>query len=270
VDAQPWLVILEQFGCRTGLQWVNAGAARCRGMLAEDDCYEQEFETALALCSAEMGFERARTQLALGMRRRRSRRRANAQAVLHEALAYFERNGAEPWAEQARAELRASGEVASRETTSSLASLTAQEASGPDRVPGHQQSRGCRGALPEPEDRRVPSRQHLPQTRCPFTRRTDPTSRGPQLTNQHQHEMATQLSHQGPPRGVNHSPRSLRVQQQSTAVSPLPSAVQRCWPAFSAPQRHSARAMPSLCKQGVRGSSPLGSTQVQSHFRRLR
>lgn len=96
-------------------------------MLWDEEGYEEEFEAALTLYSAEMGFERARTQLALGMRRRRSRRRADARAALHEALAYFERAGAEPWADQARAELRASGEAPARDTTGSLRALTAQE-----------------------------------------------------------------------------------------------------------------------------------------------
>ena len=50
------------------------------------------------------------------------------------------------------------------------------------------------------------------------------------------------------------------VQQQSTAVSPLLSAVQRGSPTLSARERRLARSTPSLCKQGVRGSSPLGST----------
>jgi hypothetical protein len=63
----------------------------------------------------------------LGMRQRRSRRRADARATLHEALAYVERAGAERWAE-ARAELPASGETPSTETTNrSLRSLTPQE-----------------------------------------------------------------------------------------------------------------------------------------------
>ena len=63
-------------------------------------------------------------------------------------------------------------------------------------------------------------------------------------------------------------PGNAYVQQQSTAVSPLLSAVQRGSPTLSAPQQHCARAMPSLCKQGVRGSSPLGSTicPCQRHF----
>jgi hypothetical protein len=51
-------------------------------MLAAEDCYEREFERALALHGQEMGFERARTQL--------------AQAALHQALAYVDRSGAEP------------------------------------------------------------------------------------------------------------------------------------------------------------------------------
>jgi DNA-binding CsgD family transcriptional regulator len=74
-----------------------------------------------------MAFERARTQLALGMRRRRSRRRADARAALQEALAYFERGGAEPWAGQARAELRATGVTPPHDNAGGLRSLTPQE-----------------------------------------------------------------------------------------------------------------------------------------------
>jgi DNA-binding CsgD family transcriptional regulator len=127
MDGKRSLAVLADTARRTGLRWPNAGAARCRGMIADEKCYEQEFETALTLYGEDMGFERARTQLALGMRRRRSRRRADARSALHEALAYFERSGADPWAEQARAELRASGEMLSHEGNGSLRSLTPQE-----------------------------------------------------------------------------------------------------------------------------------------------
>ena len=126
-DAERSLATLEDIARRTGLKWANAGAARCRGMLAGEDRYEREFQTALALYGEEMAFERARTLLALGMRRRRSRRRADARAALHEALAYFERGGAEPWAGQARAELRATGEMPPRDSAGGLRSLTPQE-----------------------------------------------------------------------------------------------------------------------------------------------
>ena len=126
-DAERSLAMLGDVARRTGLKWANAGAARCRGMLAAEDRYERDFQTALALYGKEMTFERARTLLALGMRRRRSRRRAEARAALHEALAYFERNGAEPWAGQARAELRATGEMPPRDNAGGLRSLTPQE-----------------------------------------------------------------------------------------------------------------------------------------------
>jgi DNA-binding CsgD family transcriptional regulator len=126
-DAERSLAALEDMARRTGLKWANAGAARCRGMLAGEDRYEREFQTALALYGEDMAFEQARTQLTLGMRRRRSRRRADARAALHEALAYFERSGAEPWAGQARAELTATGEMPPSDTTGGLRSLTPQE-----------------------------------------------------------------------------------------------------------------------------------------------
>jgi ATP/maltotriose-dependent transcriptional regulator MalT len=36
-DAERWLAVLEDMASRTGLKWANAGAARCRGMLAGED-----------------------------------------------------------------------------------------------------------------------------------------------------------------------------------------------------------------------------------------
>jgi DNA-binding CsgD family transcriptional regulator len=125
-EASNALAFLEAQAERFGLRWPRAAAARCRGLLAADE-FEAEFVTALELFGDDMPFERARTQLCLGMRRRRVRRRASARTVLHEALAYFEAAGAEPWAEQARAELRASGETPAREAGGSLRSLTPQE-----------------------------------------------------------------------------------------------------------------------------------------------
>jgi DNA-binding CsgD family transcriptional regulator len=126
-EAERSLAMLADLGRRTGLRWATAGAARCCGMLADEDQYERVFQTALALYGEEMAFERARALLTLGMRRRRSRRRAEARAALREALAYFERNGAEPWAAQARTELIATGEMPSRDDVGGLRSLTPQE-----------------------------------------------------------------------------------------------------------------------------------------------
>jgi len=114
---------------RTEVRWERSMAARGRAMLASEDAYEAEFETALALHGDDTRYERARTLLALGMRRRRSRKRADARVALHEALTYFESAGALPWAEQCRVELRATGETLSAESSGeeSLRALTPQE-----------------------------------------------------------------------------------------------------------------------------------------------
>jgi DNA-binding NarL/FixJ family response regulator len=47
--------------------------------------------------------------------------------VLHEALTYFETEGAEPWAQHARDELRATGETPTPAANRSLSELTPQE-----------------------------------------------------------------------------------------------------------------------------------------------
>jgi DNA-binding NarL/FixJ family response regulator len=62
-----------------------------------------------------MPFERARTLLAFGRRLHRARRRAEARDRLREALDGFGRLGADTWAAQAEAELRAAGARRRRE-----------------------------------------------------------------------------------------------------------------------------------------------------------
>ena len=98
-------------GGRAGAsRWAAAAAARCRGLLAADGDVRAAFDAALALhAGLPMPFERARTELALGERLRRARQRAEAREPLTAALDAFERLGARPWAERARAELRATG-----------------------------------------------------------------------------------------------------------------------------------------------------------------
>ena len=76
---------------------------------------------------AQNPFEAARTQLAYGERLRRSGRRIDAREQLRAALVVFERLGAAPWAERARAELRASGERLRRRDPATRDELTPQE-----------------------------------------------------------------------------------------------------------------------------------------------
>jgi DNA-binding CsgD family transcriptional regulator len=118
---------LEEQGRTTGSRWATATAARCRGLLADEDGYEDLLVKALELHGDEYPFERARTELSLGRRRRHSRRRAAARVVLHQALATFEVLGAELWAQQAWAELRATGETPAPRPGGSLMRLTPQE-----------------------------------------------------------------------------------------------------------------------------------------------
>jgi DNA-binding CsgD family transcriptional regulator len=111
----------------TGRRGALAAAARCRGLLDEDD-YEGAFAAAMAWHNeTDTPFERARTELALGERRRRARRRAEARQPLRSALATFERLGAAVWVNRARQELRAAGAEPPAVRSSPSALLTAQE-----------------------------------------------------------------------------------------------------------------------------------------------
>ena len=90
--------------------WALAATARCRGILAGADDVAGHFEEALRLHEGDgQPFELARTQLAFAERLRRARRRAEARPHLTAALATFDRLGARPWADRARAELEATG-----------------------------------------------------------------------------------------------------------------------------------------------------------------
>jgi len=111
-----------------GQPWARARAARCRGLLAAPGELESCFDEAIKLheCTPD-GFETARTQLAYGARLRRTRRRVRARDQLRTALEIFERLGARPWADQAAAELAATGETARRRDVSTLDELTPQE-----------------------------------------------------------------------------------------------------------------------------------------------
>jgi len=111
-----------------GQPWALARAARCRGLLAAAGELDAEFEEALRLHALTPdGFETARTRLAYGARLRRGRQRVRAREQLREAVEMFERLGAEPWADQARAELAATGVTARRRDVSTLDDLTPQE-----------------------------------------------------------------------------------------------------------------------------------------------
>lgn len=72
-------------------------------------------------------FDLARIRLLYGEHLRRERRPADARPHLRAALESFEHFQAEPWAERARAELRASGETARKRDPSTRGQLTPRE-----------------------------------------------------------------------------------------------------------------------------------------------
>ncbi len=128
-DAEVATGRLRQRAERSESRWGLAAAARCRGLLASEDQFEAEFQTALELQAGDAApFERARTELSYGERLRRARRRVDARPHLTSALATFERLEAVPWIERARRELLASGHAArKRSDPAAVDRLTPQE-----------------------------------------------------------------------------------------------------------------------------------------------
>jgi DNA-binding CsgD family transcriptional regulator len=122
------LAAFEQLATMAGTADLLAQLARCRGLTGADEGAAAHFEEALRHHDGQARpFELARTELAYGEARRRARRRAEARTHLRGALATFQRIGAEPWAERAGTELRATGETARKRDPSTLTQLTPQE-----------------------------------------------------------------------------------------------------------------------------------------------
>lgn len=111
-----------------GQPWARARAERAMGLVAEDADYETRCASALEWHAQTLDrFETARTQLAFGERLRRAGRRVDARLQLRTALESFSELGAAEWAEQAAAELTATGEHVRPRGASAIADLTPQE-----------------------------------------------------------------------------------------------------------------------------------------------
>jgi len=125
---EPRLARFERWAELDQRTWSLGTAARCRAQLTKGDDAERHYQAALAVDGlGERPFQLARTELAYGEWLRRARRRADARPHLRTALELFERLAATPWADQARTELRATGETARRRDPSTLHDLTPQE-----------------------------------------------------------------------------------------------------------------------------------------------
>ena len=107
--------------------WIMPRLSSCRALLAEGEEATEHFEDALRLAPDARPFDLPRIHLLYGEHLRRERRRADSRAQLRAALDGFERLRAEPWAERARTELRASGATARKRDPSTVDELTPQE-----------------------------------------------------------------------------------------------------------------------------------------------
>jgi DNA-binding CsgD family transcriptional regulator len=107
--------------------WIALGVRHARALLADPAEAGERFEAALTSDLTRWPFERARIQLAYGQWLRRDRRTAESRAVLRAARDTFDALGCVPWSEQARRELRASGERSRRRLPEARDQLTAQE-----------------------------------------------------------------------------------------------------------------------------------------------
>jgi DNA-binding CsgD family transcriptional regulator len=126
-DAETILASFERSELASA-PFLGALAARCRGLSAQGDRFEEHFAEALALHTRiESPFALARTQLCYGERLRRARRRAEARTHLRAAQGVFERLGAQPWAARAADELGASGSRVEASAPPALAELTPHE-----------------------------------------------------------------------------------------------------------------------------------------------
>lgn len=100
---------LEHWAVHVATPTARSLALRSRALLDEDGA-DPEGPLAEAVELAASPFDRARTQLLWGEWLRRRRRRTEAGARLRAATEGFEKLGAEPWAQRARAELAALGD----------------------------------------------------------------------------------------------------------------------------------------------------------------
>jgi DNA-binding CsgD family transcriptional regulator len=113
--AAALLAELESRATETGLHRTVAAVRRGGALAVSNDSLDDAFLGAVRSAERASPLDEARARLCYGERLRRVGRRADARAQLRSALATCEQLGAEPWAEHARRELRASGATLRRD-----------------------------------------------------------------------------------------------------------------------------------------------------------
>ena len=127
-DAARWLDGFAAQARESGWPWAIARAAHLEALSDDARSYEKRFGDALEWHDrGRQPFPRARTELAYGERLRREGLRRQSRDHLRRALATFQALGATPWAEQAAAQLRATGEHVRQRSKPDTSALTPQE-----------------------------------------------------------------------------------------------------------------------------------------------
>jgi ATP/maltotriose-dependent transcriptional regulator MalT len=126
-EARFVITKLEELTSTTPSATLRVQLSYAKAVLAQDDQAEALFIAALSQDLTRWPWPHARIQLAYGRWLRRYRRVAESRIPLRSALMTFDLIGAQSWAEQARAELRAAGERTSAKEPSALSLLSTQE-----------------------------------------------------------------------------------------------------------------------------------------------
>jgi DNA-binding CsgD family transcriptional regulator len=108
-EAHRMMTLLEALGKRTPATLVHVGLRFARPLLADDSEAQDLYETALN-AEPKWPFDFARLEMSYGSWLRRQRRITESRPHLRVARDMFDALGVQPWADKARAELRASGE----------------------------------------------------------------------------------------------------------------------------------------------------------------
>ena len=165
------LEVLSESTRAGGTPWALGVEARSRALLNRGEAAETLYREAIdRLQPTRLRLDLARAHLLYGEWLRRERRRLDARNQLRVAHDLFSDFGMEAFAERARVELQATGERARKRTVDTLDQLTPQEAQI-SRLAAHgtHQPRDRRSALHQPEHRRVPPAQGVPQARREVT-----------------------------------------------------------------------------------------------------
>jgi DNA-binding CsgD family transcriptional regulator len=126
--ARERLAEVEAMVGDTPAEWIAINLRHARAMLADDEREAAaRFEDALSADLDRWPFWHGRLLLAHGRRLRRHRHVTASRAPLREARDTFDAIGASNWGDQARSELRASGERSRRRVPEARDQLTAQE-----------------------------------------------------------------------------------------------------------------------------------------------